>query len=268
MDPTSTMVPLPSLSPTNTSLPMALVVNDQGITQAEFDAEVARYLMADEDLGETTDPAVAAEAVRDDFINQLLLGQGAAELGYSVDDETLQARIDDLAEQAGGREAFLAWQVEYGYTEADFAAALRRQVNAAWMRDKIIAEVPLVADQVHVRQIIFFTEQEALDVYASLQSGWDFNTLAKQFNPLTSGELGWFPRGYLVHPTIEDAAFALTPGTYSPVVTSSVGFHILYLIERDPAYPLSPDALLTFQEKALLDWLTQRRNESTIIYPP
>jgi parvulin-like peptidyl-prolyl isomerase len=52
------------------------------------------------------------------------------------------------------------------------------------------------------------------------------------------------------------------------VVESSVGFHILYLVERDPARPLSPDALLTIQESALQDWLTQQRNESTIVIAP
>jgi peptidyl-prolyl cis-trans isomerase C len=139
---------------------------------------------------------------------------------------------------------------------------------AARMRDQIIAAVPTTADQVHVKQILFYNAEDAQNVYALLQSGWDFNTLAAQYEPLTKGELGWFPRGYLVHPTIEEAAFALQPGEYSAVIESSVGYHILYLVERDPAHPLSPDALLTLQENALQDWLTQRRNESTIVIAP
>ena len=145
---------------------------------------------------------------------------------------------------------------------------MRRQMAVAWMRDQVIAEVPLVADQVHVFQIFFNNESDAQSVYDLLQAGYDFNTVAVQYDPLTRGELGWFPRDYLVHPTIEQAAFDLAPGAYSTVVASSVGYHILYLVERDPARPLSPDALLALQEKALVDWLTQRRNESTIIYPP
>jgi peptidyl-prolyl cis-trans isomerase C len=265
---TLTPIPLPSLTPTITPIPRALIVNDDSITQAEFDAELLRYQQADEALGLTTDPEVASQAVLDDFINQLLLVQGAAGLGYVVDDAALQAHLDSLAAEVGGLEALLDWQVEHGYTEADFSVAMRRQMAAAWMRDHIITAIGLTADQVHVRQIFFNNEADAQSVYDRLQTGYDFTTVAQQYDPLTKGELGWFPRGYLVHPAIEQAAFDLEPGTYSPVVTSSVGFHILYLVERDPAHPLSPDALLTLQEKALTDWLTQSRNESTIIYPP
>jgi peptidyl-prolyl cis-trans isomerase C len=139
---------------------------------------------------------------------------------------------------------------------------------AAWMRDQIIATLPATAEQVHVKQILFYNAEEAQNVYALLQSGWDFNVLAEQYDPLTKGELGWFPRGYLEHPTIEEAAFALQPGQYSPVVESSIGFHILYLVERDPQHLLSPDALLALQERALQDWLSLRRNESTIVVAP
>ena len=263
-----TPIPLPSLTPTQTPVPMAVVVNGDGISQQEFDAELSRYLQADEALDLTTEPETASQAVLDEFINQLLLVQGAAALGYVVDDAALQAHIDSLAEGIGGYDVLLSWQAEHGYTEAEFGLAMRRQMAAAWMRDQIIADVPLAADQVHVRQIIFNTEADAQSVYDLLQTGYDFLTAAKQYDPLTSGELGWFPRNYLLHPSIEQAAFDLEPGKYSPVVTSSVGFHILYLVERDPDRPLSPDALLTLQEKALADWLTTRRNESTIIYPP
>ena len=259
---------LPSLTPTITPIPMAVIVNGEGITLEEFNAEVARYQMADEVVGSSSDPEEAGQVVLEDFVNQLLLVQAAAGMGYVVDNAALQIHIDALAADIGGTEALLAWQAEHGYTEEQFRQAMRRQMAVAWMRDQIISAVPLEADQVHVRQILFSNEADAQGVYNLLRTGYDFITVAEQYNPITGGELGWFPRGYLVHPTIEQAAFALEPGTYSTVVESSIGYHILYLVERDPAHPLSPDARLVLQEKALSEWLTQHRNESTIVYPP
>ncbi len=45
------------------------------------------------------------------------------------------------------------------------------------------------------------------------------------------GELGFFTRGRMVA-EFEAAAFALKPGEVSPVIESSLGFHIIQLIER------------------------------------
>ncbi len=42
-----------------------------------------------------------------------------------------------------------------------------------------------------------------------LQAGADFATLAYRYDPLTGGDLGWFPRGVLTQPAVEEAAFSL-----------------------------------------------------------
>ena len=42
----------------------------------------------------------------------------------------------------GGAEALSAWQSAHGYDDASFKVALKRSAEAAWMRDKIIADVP------------------------------------------------------------------------------------------------------------------------------
>jgi peptidyl-prolyl cis-trans isomerase C len=101
-------------------------------------------------------------------------------------------------------------------------------------------------------------------VYASLQSGKDFLEVASSYDPVTEGDLGWFPRGYLSDPAIEEAAFALQPGQYSAVVQTDIGFHILYLVERDPEHPLQPDARRALQVKTLAEWISERRNQSEI----
>ena len=74
----------------------------------------------------------------------------------------------------------------------------------------------------------------------------------------TGGDLGWFPRGYLTQPEVEEAAFQLQPGEISPVIQSSIGYHILQVISREPARLISPDARRVLQHKALQDWLKTR----------
>jgi hypothetical protein len=54
------------------------------------------------------------------------------------------------------------------------------------------------------------------------------------------------------------------PGLYSEPVASPIGWHIILVIEKDPAHELLPDSLLAVQNQALFSWLAQRRSESTI----
>jgi peptidyl-prolyl cis-trans isomerase C len=261
---TPTLVP----TPTETPVPLAVSVNGEGITAAEFEAELARYQQAQANLGNTVSLETATQVVLTDMVDTLLLGQAAAAYGLIVDDATVQSRIDVLAAQVGGSDALAAWESTHGYTGANFRSALSRQIAAAWMRDQIASSVSSTAEQVHVKQILLYNADDAQQALGFLQAGWNFDDLAAQYDPVTKGELGWFPRGYLSSPAIEDAAFALQPGQYSSIVQDETGYHLLYVVERDPAHLLSPDALLTLQERAVQSWLVQRRNESTIIYAP
>ena len=266
--PTPTLTPIPTPTPSETPVPLAVSVNGEGITAAEFEAELARYQQALAGLGNTVSLEKATQAVLNDMIDTLLMEQGAATHGFIVDDAMVQSRIDALAAQVGGADALAAWEAEHGYTDAGFRSALQRQIAAAWMRDQITASVSSSAGQVHVKQILLYNMGDVQQALGFLQAGWSFDDLAAQYDPVTKGELGWFPRGYLSKLAIEEAAFSLQPGQYSPVIQDENGYHILYVVESDPARLLSPDALLTIQERALQSWLTQRRNESNILFAP
>jgi|WetSurMetagenome_2_1015567.scaffolds.fasta_scaffold149313_2 peptidyl-prolyl cis-trans isomerase C len=258
----------PTLPPTATLPPMALIVNGEGIPVTEFEAALARYHQAQTALGNTVEEKDAIQAVSQDLVDTLLLGQGAAAEGLSVDDPTVQAHIDALAAQVGGASALETWEISHGYTEADFFLDMKRQLAAALMRDTLTAAVPTSMEQVHVKQILLYNLDEAQQALDQLKAGADFNDLVVQYDPVTKGELGWFPRGYLPEAGIEEAAFALQPGQYSEVIQTQAGYHILFLVERDPDHPLSPDALLTLQQHAVTDWLAQQREKSTIVIEP
>ncbi|HJS19070.1 MAG TPA: peptidyl-prolyl cis-trans isomerase [Anaerolineales bacterium] len=263
--PTITFTPEP---PTATPEPLALTVNGEGITVAEFDAEVARYIAAQEALGNAVQSADATRTVIEDLTAQLLLAQGARADGFTLDDGALQARIESLAAQIGGAENLSKWQTEHGYSEHTFRSALRRAGEAAWMRDKIIAAVPGTAEQVHVQQILLYNQDTAQNFLNQLNGGADFDELALRADPLTRGDLGWVPRGYLLDEKIEEAAFGLSVGGHSDVITTDVGYHILRILELDPDRPLSPDAYVALQEQALKNWIEDKRGQASIVLAP
>jgi peptidyl-prolyl cis-trans isomerase C len=263
---TPTVTPEPTITPVPPSAtpePLAIVVNGEGITLAEYNAEMARFEASTEITGTILAPDANTQVINE-LVEQTLLAQGAREKGFEVDDAALEARISVLQEQLGGPQALADWQTTHGYTGAAFNKALKRSVEAAWMRDTIMADVPETAEEVHVFQILVPTSAEAEEIYTSLQSGKDFMTLAATYEPLTKGDLGWFPRGYLDDPVIEEGAFALQPEQYSQVIHTEIGYHILYLMEKDPNHPLQSDARRALQEKAIQEWVSNYKEQSEI----
>ena len=264
LTPTATFTPEP---PTATPEPLALTVNGEGVTLAEFDAEVADYTKAHDALGKPVSSSEATDAVIQDLTAQLLLAQGARSNGFTLDEAGLQSRIDSLAAQIGGAENLSKWQSDHGYNDLTFRSALRRGAESSWMRDKIIAEVSSTAEQVHVQQILLYNEDTAQRFLQRLNGGTDFDELALQADPLTRGDLGWVPRGYLLDKSIEDAAFLLPVGGHSEVIATNVGFHIIKVLAHEE-HPLSPDAYLALQELALKNWIDQQRQQANIVLAP
>ncbi len=255
-----TDTPLP---PTPTPPPSVATVNGEYLTVAEFEAELERYKSAQTALGLSFTEEDAEKAVLEDMIAQILLEQAAAEENFTLSDADLQSRIDAL----GGADALQQWQSAHGYDDASFRVALKRSIAAAWMRDKIIAAVPASTEQIHLRQILTYNETDAQSALQELNAGTDFDELAALYDPVTRGELGWVPQGYLLDANADQAVFVLQAGQVSGIVPTQAGFHIFKAVERGE-HVLSPDALLTMQELALQKWLADRRAASEITLSP
>jgi peptidyl-prolyl cis-trans isomerase C len=206
------------------------------------------------------------EDVLQNLIDEVLLEQGAAQAGHTPDDAIIQTRLDQLGVDD---QVLQDWLTQNGYTQEIFERKLLRATAAAWMRDQIMIGVPKTAEQVKARQILLYNATEAENAYAQLQSGTDFATLATQYDPESSGDLGWFPRGYLTVPELDDPIFSLQTGAYTEIIESELGYHIVQVIDRDSQRPLSPGALRMIQIQAVQNWLIERRSQSEIqIFSP
>ncbi len=254
---------LPTLAePTPTSEPAAAVVNGERIPQAWFESEVSRYILAQEELGEPVeDEAAARETVLNDLIDQVLLAQGAREAGASVSDQDVQTRLDAIAEDTD----LSVWMTAWGYTEDELFQSLKLQMLASIQRDLIVESIPETAEQIKLQQIFTYTQADAQAALLSLNSGTPFDEVAFSYiyDPITGGHLGWVPRGYLLNQAVEEAAFSLPVGSYSEVIESDVGYHIILVIDREER-PLTTDARITLQKNAVCDWLAQQRESSAI----
>jgi parvulin-like peptidyl-prolyl isomerase len=156
-----------------------------------------------------------------------------------------------------------------GLTDTD----LRNRLQENMLREKLTTaigeeQVQPIQEQLHARHILVATQDQAQDVLNQLQGGADFAQLAQQVSTdpgskAKGGDLGWFGRGVMNKP-FEDAAFALQPGQLSPVVQSPNGFHVIQLLERDPARAVPADQLQQQRDKAFSDWLASRRSSADV----
>ncbi len=258
---TATSIPTPTATPE----PGAAVVNGETVLLADAQAELERLKSAVEETGAAPDEAGLRKQAVEELIGQTLLAQEALKNGFEMSDAQLEERIAALAAKAGGEQAFQDWLNRNHYTVESFGRALKRSVAAAWQAEKIAATVPAEAEQVNVLQIFVRTQEDAdRALERARQSGTEFASLAKRYDPLAGGALGWFPRGYLLRSEVEEAAFGLQPGEISGIVTSEIGYHILYVVDRAAARPLDPQARQVIEQKTLQEWIEKQRAEAAV----
>ncbi|MGP0074632.1 MAG: peptidyl-prolyl cis-trans isomerase [Bryobacteraceae bacterium] len=106
-------------------------------------------------------------------------------------------------------------------------------------------------ERVHARHILLSTTNKPKDEVPKIQAqaealdkqikgGADFAELAKKNSndpgsAQKGGDLGWVSRGQMVK-NFEEAVFTLKPNEISNVVTTEYGFHIIQVLEKQPAH--------------------------------
>jgi peptidyl-prolyl cis-trans isomerase D len=135
-------------------------------------------------------------------------------------------------------------------------------------------------ERVHARHILLSTANKPKDEVPKIQAqaealdkqvkaGGDFADLAKKNSQdpgsaQKGGDLGWVSRGQMVK-NFEDAVFTLKPNEISNVVPTEYGFHIIQVLEKQPAHlqsldEVKPASVATLRQFSIAcrSWPTRR----------
>ena len=266
-------------------------VNGSFISQTRLDRELSRQeqqlLTQGLAVEESQRPAFRRE-ILDRLINQELIFQESRRRGYTAAPEELKAQIEAIRGQFPDQESFLQTLAQWSFTEESLKEEIARGLTIQAFIDRDInsqisitpAEAVAYYDenpeqftreeQIRARHILIMLEEGAdaakeeearkriEEIRGKLQSGEDFASLAEEFSEGPSaprgGDLGYFGRGQMVAP-FEEAVFALSVGGVSDIVRTTYGFHLIELVDRQPA------GLIDFEEvrEDLISYLTQER---------
>lgn len=98
--------------------------------------------------------------------------------------------------------------------------------------------------QVHVRQVLVDSYDQALAARQRLAVGEDFVEVSRELsrapNAADGGELGFFDQGSLT-PEIDEVIFSLEAGSFSDPVQGPSGYHIFQVLEVVPEGPPNRD---------------------------
>lgn len=244
------------------------VVNDEVITMSELDEAVA-LLLRDVRTPPKTDKEVddLRRSALDRLITNRLQIQEAHREKIEVSDEEVRAQVDDFVKRNGGdRDKIEAQLKAQGLSWEAIRRDFRDQLLAQRIRGRRVGRRATVTEsevdaymaenrqkleaglKYHVRHIAILAEPpsspeawdqakaEAEGLLGQLRGGADFAALAKEYSKDASapagGDLGWLARGEL-EATFEDPILKLPKGAVSPLIKSSVGYHIFLLEDKE-----------------------------------
>jgi parvulin-like peptidyl-prolyl isomerase len=248
-------------------MPLAARVDGRDLYLADYETQLAQYSASLQARG--VDPnspegqenlTWAREWILNAMIEQVLIEQAAESEGVVVSEAELEAEMQAMVEENGGEQAFQEKLADLGLTLEESRVEQKSQMIGMRMMERVISSVPQTAEHVRARHIMVDTMEEAERLLVDLQSGADFVSVAKSYSQDAStrdsgGDLGFFPRGILLAPEVEQAAFALQPGQFTGVVVSSLGHHIVQVVERDPSREVSLENLRILQDRAVQEWI-------------
>ena len=265
--PSSSARPVSSVArfPRGTALALiaSLALVASPIARAQDDPVVARVngtdvkqsdlAMAEEDIGGNI-PQMTPEAKRDyliTFIADMILVAKAAEAKKMGDTDQFKRKV------AFARTKLLMEQLLQTEAKAAVTDAAMHQVY-----DEAIGKMKK-EPEVHARNILVDTEDEAKAVLAELKKGADFAELAKSKSKdpgsADGGDLGYFTKDQMV-PEFSEVAFKLEKGQISDPVKSQFGWHIIKVEDKRERQPPEFDKV-----KDQLEQYVVRKSQSELI---
>ena len=287
------------------------VVNDEVITLSELNNAFEPYLERftanyqgpdrEKALGETK------TALLNRMIDNLLMEQESRKTGVTVRKEEVTDAINDMQKQRKiSPDEFVKALQREGMTMDAYRKDIRDQlVRLKLIRRDIKSKVAVTEEEigeyyrkhredydgkeaVRIRQILLLLPKEenpavkeklradADAIHKRLLNGEPFEPLSAKFSQgpaaAEGGDIGYIEKG-MIHSEVEDAAFSLPLNQISGVIESSVGFHIIQVVDRRGA---GLKAIETVREeirekidrekmeKKFGEWLVELRKKSHI----
>lgn len=229
----------------------AAVVGDTKITTTALQEAVDRSLadpQAAQQLG--ADRPTFQRQTLNRLVRRQVLTAAADERGVQVDQGRVDARLDQFAQQAGGRVELEKQAAQNGIPAADLPTFIRDLVVEEELGDRLTADINVPAatlrtlyqqniaqyDQVRSAHILVKDPAQAQRILTQVKADpTKFAALAARFSTDTGnkdrgGDLGAAGRGQFV-PAFEKALFAAKADTYF-VVKTEFGNHVVHAIDR------------------------------------
>jgi parvulin-like peptidyl-prolyl isomerase len=251
----------PEPPPVKKEIKVIAVVNGEKITADEFEKEfsILRKKHRLDEVAEREQIHILKKSLLDQLIEKRLLLQEAGSLNLSITDtETEEAvkRISAGYPQGVMQEMLKNEGISMGewknklrenmliekliaYKLKGYGDVSDRDIDSYFKAHSKDFTKPL---QVHVRQIVVKSEEDALAVRSELLKGGDFAKIAmeKSVAPEAQkgGDLGFFGEGQM--PQEFDVVFKMKAGEISYPVKTPYGYHIFKLIEKQEARKMGP----------------------------
>ena len=267
---------------------MKLIINGQEIPQAFFEQRLQEiYPEVQQRLGDKP-PAIIELSARDEarerVIEEALIEQEIDRVNPPADEALVQQELKKMLKkqetkrqlkQAGrNREIVINNMRKQLYRRLQAYEIMEAAMHQDPASDEDVEEFYnknlnhfKTREQIHASHILIRDKsdigREKLDlVIEALDSGRDFEELAREFSEDTSseqgGDLGWLPRGQTVA-KFEKVAFSLELDEISDPFETQFGWHIVRLHERQDARTQSLEEV---SEQIAMMLIRERRNES------
>ncbi len=251
------------------------IVNETVITPADLDRELnltkKHYEAMGSPMFEKHLPKIKKQVV-EVLIDRELLYQDSQKQKIVPDDKEVQKLVEEWKAQFAPEGNYQEALTEMGFTETSLQADLKKLVAIEQLIDKQFQPKITVTDkeikefydshpeffkqpeQVRVSHILIKVEpgaeqkqkdearQKLLQIKNKLDEGADFGALAKENSDCPSnakgGDLGYIRPGMMVKP-FEEVAFSLEPNKVSDIVETNFGYHLILVVDKQPAATLS-----------------------------
>ena len=262
------------------------VVNGEAILASELQTSLDIQSLTRAKVGSRDFTNTQRNAVLEKMIDEKILLQRAKFLNMSVDSGTIMRIIEDVAENQELTVDKLRKKLKItGINFEDFKTKLETDVLLSRLRDKELDQKLYVSDveaenflstevefnlssgEIAIKHLkVPFSDKigkesssvVAQEILASLIENKSANLGVRKFGGYEFEDWGWrkydrIPELFLNH------VISLEPGSYSEVIESKSGFHILYVVERRST--LIQDKIVRYRAKHILKRVDDDQNE-------